>query len=137
MAAAPSATAIDGDSLRRGTEEMRLLGIDAPELHQTCHDERGRSWACGREAQAQLRTLLARGTVDCRANGRDRYGRALARCSAQGVTDVAEAMVRTGYAVDFMNGGYGSAEAEARAARRGIWRGDFERPADYRRRHPR
>ena len=34
----------------------------------------------------------------------------------------------------FMGGGYGVAEAEARAEKRGIWRGSFDRPQDWRRR---
>ena len=33
-------SAIDGDSLRSGTEEIRIMGIDAPELNQPCRDER-------------------------------------------------------------------------------------------------
>jgi endonuclease YncB( thermonuclease family) len=36
-----------------------------------------------------------------------------------------------------MQGGYQGAEAEARAAKRGIWAGDFERPQEHRRQHPR
>jgi endonuclease YncB( thermonuclease family) len=45
--------------------------------------------------------------------------------------------VREGHAVDYYQGGYQAAEREARTARRGLWRGDFERPQDWRRRHPR
>jgi endonuclease YncB( thermonuclease family) len=140
VAAKPPLTnvsAIDGDSLRSSTEELRIMGIDAPELSQTCRDERGRGWACGREARKQLSALIARGDVRCTPNGRDRYGRTLARCSARAVADIGDSMVRAGYAVDFMNGGYQTAEKEARSARRGIWNGDFERPADYRKLHPR
>ncbi|MEX2127120.1 MAG: thermonuclease family protein [Xanthobacteraceae bacterium] len=137
MAVRPNATAVDGDSLRVDGEETRLLGIDAPELFQTCRDERGREWPCGREAHAHLRTLVSRGTVDCASSSKDCYGRALARCSAGDIADVGEAMVRRGYALDFMGGGYQSTEAEARNAKRGIWRGEFERPADYRKRNPR
>ncbi|MCC6948694.1 MAG: thermonuclease family protein [Bradyrhizobiaceae bacterium] len=132
-----TATAIDGDSLRRGGEEIRLLGIDAPEYRQTCRDERGRDWACGREARAHLERLLSRGPAQCVPNGRDRYGRTLARCSAGNIADLGEAMVRAGYALDFMGGGYGAAEAAARAGGHGIWRGQFERPADWRRANPR
>jgi hypothetical protein len=32
---------IDGDSLRTGSEEIRPVGIDAPELRQTCRDGQG------------------------------------------------------------------------------------------------
>ena len=129
-------TAIDGDSLRAANEEIRLVGIDAPELFQTCRDERGGEWACGREAHALLRAFLSHGRVECAAASKDRYGRTLAICSAGPVIDVGEAMVRAGYAVDFMSGGYRGAEAEARAEKRGIWRGTFERPQDWRRRNP-
>jgi endonuclease YncB( thermonuclease family) len=129
--------AIDGDSLRYGGEEIRLLGIDAPEFHQTCLDERRRRWDCGRAARDELERLVARGAVQCRASGRDRYGRALAVCSAGRIGDLGEAMVRQGYAIDYMGGRYTAAEAEARAARRGLWRGEFERPQDWRRANPR
>lgn len=130
-------SAVDGDSLRAGREDVRLLGIDAPELFQTCRDGRGREWACGRAARDRLAALVAGGRVRCTSEGQDRYGRTLARCSAGPVGDIGETMIREGLAVDFMSGGYGGAEAEARAARRGIWAGSFERPQEWRRRNPR
>jgi endonuclease YncB( thermonuclease family) len=130
-------TAIDGDSLRTAGKQIRLTGIDAPELFQTCRDEHGGEWACGRHAHAFLRALVSRGTLTCTPNGTDRYGRTLATCSAGPVADVSDAMVRAGFAINFMNGGYQAAEAEARTAKRGIWSGEFERPQDWRRRHPR
>ena len=34
-------TAVDGDSLRKGGQDVRLHGIDAPELHQTCSRRNG------------------------------------------------------------------------------------------------
>jgi hypothetical protein len=54
--------------------------------------------------------------------------------------DIGEAMVREGLAINlsgFGEGRYADAESEARAARRGIWRGSFEPPADWRKQHPR
>jgi endonuclease YncB( thermonuclease family) len=133
----PNATAIDGDSLRLGDREIRLLGIDAPELFQTCRNEQGGEWACGREARSQLSELLFRDMVDCVSKAKDRYGRTLATCSAGSVADIGEAMVRAGYAVNFMSGGYQAAEAAARAEKRCIWRGAFERPQEWRRRNAR
>jgi endonuclease YncB( thermonuclease family) len=129
--------AIDGDSLRTSREDIRLLGIDAPELFQTCRDARGRQWACGREAHTKLKALVSRGDVRCTSTGRDRFNRVLAICSAGPVADVGEIMVRDGLAVDFMNGRYAGAEAEARRSRRGIWAGQFEQPQEWRRRNPR
>jgi len=128
-------TVVDGDSLRADGKNIRLIGIDAPELRQTCRDARGRDWACGRAAKARLVALVSSGDVACTARGRDRYGRTLAVCSGRGFADLGDTLVREGHAVDF--GGYFSAEQEARQARRGLWDGSFERPQDWRRSHPR
>jgi endonuclease YncB( thermonuclease family) len=129
-----SVRVVDGDSLRTANGEIRLLGIDAPELHQTCRDENGREWACGRAARDRLRALVGRRTLACASRERDRYGRALAVCAAGDIADLGETLVLDGYAVHY--GGstrrYAAAEAEARAARRGLWRGNFERPELWR-----
>jgi endonuclease YncB( thermonuclease family) len=138
-ASSARASVIDGDTLHMGVERIRLLGIDAPELSQTCGDEAARKWTCGREARERLIALVGRGEVNCAISSRDQYRRMLATCSAGPVADIGKALVREGYAVVYGRGpaSYPSAEAEARAARRGIWRGDFERPQDWRRRNPR
>lgn len=121
----------DGDSLVVGGARVRLLGIDAPELAQTCVSE-GRDHACGQEARAHLARLAATGAVSCETFGRDRYDRVLARCMA-GAIELNRAMVEAGWAVAY--GDYDDAEAEARRAGRGLWAGSFERPQDWRRSH--
>ena len=123
---------VDGDTLRIGNERIRLLGIDAPELSQTCRDAKGSAWACGGEASARLKTLAA-ADLTCTRRGLDRYGRTLAICRAGGV-DVGETLVREGLAVSY--GDYWFIEQTARLARRGIWQGDFVRPQDWRKRQP-
>jgi endonuclease YncB( thermonuclease family) len=130
---------IDGDTLRAAGGRIRLSGIDAPELSQTCRDAQAHEWSCGQAAKARLVELVSRGDVACAARGHDRYGRTLAVCSAGDVADLGAALVRDGYAVDYRrySSDYLAAEDEARAARRGIWQGDFERPENWRRRHPR
>lgn len=127
------AYAIDGDSLRLAGRELRLEGLDAPELNQLCERD-GRSYECGRAARRALALWLVQDNLTCRTNGEDRYGRALARCTAGGA-DINAALVREGLAVSF--GAYLVEEEEARTARRGLWAGTFERPADWRRAHPR
>ncbi len=132
---------IDGDSIRAANgAEYRIFGIDAPELHQTCKEANGKSWACGRAAKARLTVLMKGGNVTCEARDKDRYGRIVAVCSADGVPDLGEALVRQGYAIDLggaMGNPYQEAESQARAEKRGIWRGTFERPSDWRQAHPR
>jgi endonuclease YncB( thermonuclease family) len=131
------ARAIDGDSLRGSGGDIRIMDIDAPELRQTCRDAQGRNWECGRAAHQRLKELSEKGALACRERGRDRYGRTLADCTASGVRDIGETLVREGLAVDFGRGAYSAAEREARNARRGIWSGDFQRPQDWRRDNPR
>jgi len=131
---------IDGDTLRAGNgAEYRLYGVDAPELKQTCEEANGKTWLCGRAAKTKLTKLMKGGNVTCEEKTKDRHGRVIAVCSAEGVLDLGEAMVLAGYAVDLVSEGnpYKEAEKEARDAKRGIWRGTFEEPARWRRAHPR
>ncbi|HEY8277161.1 MAG TPA: thermonuclease family protein [Methyloceanibacter sp.] len=132
---------IDGDTLRVGDgSEVRLFGVDAPELHQTCEEANGKSWACGRAAKTRLTLLIKGGNVQCEERSKDRFGRVVAVCSAQGVPDLGQTLVRQGYAIDL--GGppgnpYNAEEEEAKTAKRGLWRGSFEPPWEWREAHPR
>ena len=133
--------AIDGDTLRSANAEVRIYGIDSPELDQTCTDQNGKDWSCGRDAQAKLKSLVARRAVDCTPKGHDKYNRTLAVCRTSATQDLGEALVREGLAVNFgvgdKPGPYESAQADAQAAKRGMWRGTFQQPADWRQAHPR
>jgi endonuclease YncB( thermonuclease family) len=125
-----AARAIDGDSLRLAGEELRLQGLDAPEFRQSCTDRSGRPVDCGRMARRALEVLLARGIVTCEIGKIDRYGRGLASCR-QGETDINATLVRDGHAVAY--GGYRAEEEQAKAAGRGLWALQFERPETWRR----
>jgi micrococcal nuclease len=71
-------TVTDGDTLRCGTERVRLIGIDAPELPGHCRHDRD----CVRgDAQASTRALAALvggRQVRLERHGTDGYGRTLA-----------------------------------------------------------
>ncbi|WP_395775030.1 thermonuclease family protein [Agrobacterium pusense] len=124
---------IDGDTLSKGKQRFRLLGIDAPELAQTCL-RGGESWPCGEEARRVLQRLAAPADFSCSGSSRDRYGRLLVYCSAGG-RDVSSDMVSAGFAVA---SGYFQFSSEQEAARRqalGIWAGEFEKPSQWRRDH--
>lgn len=123
---------IDGDSLMVGATEVRLHGIDAPELAQTCQ-RGGQPWNCGSEAANRLSKLVNGKQLICMVMGTDTHGRTLARCLV-GETDVNRTMVATGYALAYRrySTAYVSAEESARLARRGIWSGTFEQPSDVR-----
>lgn len=124
---------IDGDTLEMAGRRVRLRGMDAPEIAQTCL-RAGAVVRCGEEAREALAGLVRDREVACRASGLDRYGRELAVCRA-GAIDIGGALVRRGLAVAY--GGYQAEERAARAERVGLWAGSFERPADYRKLHPR
>ena len=123
---------IDGDSLMVGGTEVRLHGIDAPELTQTCQRDGG-TWACGSEAANRLAKLVDGKQVGCVTLGADIHGRTLARCRV-GETDINRTMVATGYALAYrrysMN--YVAAEESARASKCGIWAGTFMLPGQVR-----
>jgi endonuclease YncB( thermonuclease family) len=132
--------AADGDSFAIGSRKLRLYGIDAPELKQTCNDAAGQIWQCGAAAHGALITLLAQPGLTCQANAQDRFGRSLATCSAINTADIAAVQVRSGMAVSNEFNGireYGAEEDEARAAKIGIWQGSFDDPKEWRASHGR
>ncbi len=126
------ARAGDGDSLTIRETRVRLFGIDAPEFDQLCQ-RGGSKWECGREAADQLSRLVTGRHVFCLPVGTDQHERVLARCTA-GAVDVNRTMVASGYAVAFRrySTDYVTAEDSAKAARRGLWSGTFEMPAELR-----
>lgn len=75
---------IDGDTLHVDGERVRLVGIDAPELPGHCRP--GRRCVSGDPYLSKwaLEQLTLRRGVHCRPEGRDRYGRVLATCWADG-----------------------------------------------------
>jgi len=125
---------VDGDSIRIGGVSIRLQGIDAPEWDQTCTDQDGRTWACGRAATAQLKAFTRNQTLTCRPRVTDRYGRVVATCLLPDGADVNARLVRDGWAVVYDFGRtYAAEEDEAKAAKRGIWSGSFIYPSEWRR----
>lgn len=79
----------DGDSIRCGSERIRIENIDAPELPDSpkCHPRRSYAWCdyqAGYAARDALASFLSRGTVMVQRTGTDRYGRTLARVSVNG-----------------------------------------------------
>ncbi len=115
----------DGDTLRlRDGRRVRLVQIDAPELHGDCY---------GKAALAALRRLAPEGARvrlerDPRLDARDRYGRLLRYVLVAG-RNLNIVLVREGAASPYFyrseRGRYAqtllTAVDEARAARRGYW----------------
>ncbi len=72
--------------------------------------------------------------MTCEDLGRDRYKRIIARCTVAG-EDLEKWMVANGWALAYRRYSldYVDEEADARAARRGIWAGEFVKPWEWRR----
>ncbi len=126
---------VDGDTIEIGGERLRLEGIDAPETGQTCTTASGSTWKCGLAATQALRRLTDGKDVACDSRGRDKYGRMLGLCFADGVEINAD-LVRKGFAWAFVKYSalYVSDEALARSAKAGIWQGPATPAWDYRHR---
>jgi endonuclease YncB( thermonuclease family) len=129
---AGTARIIDGDTLALGEVKIRLHGIDAPEIAQTCSDTRGAIWTCGKWSKATLERL-ATGSVTCVQKDIDRYGRIVGTCFAQNV-NVNAAMVAKGAAFAYVqySRDYVSFEVEARRMAVGVWRSRVQAPSEYR-----
>ena len=127
------ARVIDGDTLDVGGVRVRLHGIDAPESEQRCRAA-GERWSCGREATHALAGLIGGKSIACEERDRDRYGRVVAVCSIAGI-DLNGWMVGEGWAFAYRrySNAYIAEESGARAARRGVWRGEVIPPWDWRR----
>lgn len=136
QAAAPisgRAVAVDGDTLEFDGKRVRLEGIDAPEIGQTCGRRLFGTWSCGRAAQRALDDLVHGRRIECESKGLDKYGRDLGICFVDG-RDINAELVRQGMAWAFVqySQSYVGAEAEARKSRAGIWQGHAEAPWTFR-----
>ena len=125
------ARVLDGDTLEIGSDRVRLWGVDAPEGKQTCLDG-SRRWPCGRRATQALAGRIDGRSVACEK--RDHDGRVIAVCR-HGGRDVNAWLVREGWALAYRRytRAYVKEESAAKAAKRGLWRGEFVPPWDWRR----
>lgn len=126
------AHAVDGDTLVLNEKQVRLAGIDAPELDQHCQRD-GQAWPCGEEAKRQLDSMMAGQTVYCQGEGEDPYGRLLGTCSANRM-NLNASMVEYGWATAYRaySDDYLAQEHRARSAKAGIWRSQFVLPEHHR-----
>jgi endonuclease YncB( thermonuclease family) len=126
------ASVTDGDTIQIHGQSIRLHAVDAPEGGQPCQLD-GKPWRCGSAAANALAEFLDRRTVTCEPRTRDRYGRTVAVCTVAG-QDVGAWLVREGWALAFRNysSDYVDEEKAARMASRGLWRGAFTPPWQWR-----
>ena len=127
---------IDGDTIDIAGQRIRIHGIDAPEAKQKCRDQ-DNYWQCGFEATNALAFFIAKNWVTCIQRDVDRYGRVVAACYAGGVGEpnIGKHMVQDGWALAYRrySKDFVGAEVEAQTSQRGMWRGKFVPPWEWRR----
>ena len=92
-AAAEGPRVIDGDTIVHRGQTIRIMGLDAPEVHHRCPAEK----ALAERARARLEQLLAEGFT-VREHGRDRYSRVLAEVFDARGMNVASVLIEDGLA---------------------------------------
>ena len=115
-----SALALDGGTIQIGNQQIRLSGIDAPDMSV---------WPWGQRSRAALDDLISGQTVNCQQRDIDRLDRPIALCGTSTVPDLGEAMLRAGHATVFraftattdLKLAYEAAEQSARQANAGVW----------------
>ncbi len=127
---------IDGDTVEVQGTVIRLYGIDAPELGQACRIG-AHAYDCGEISRTALLDLTAGISVTCALaptspEDGTQDGR-IGHCTADDY-DLSEGMAYTGWALALrrVSERYVTFEEGARAAGRGLWRGQFVAPWDWR-----
>ncbi len=135
---AATATVRDGGTLQLGSVSYRLDGIDAPAFDQLCIDEHADSWTCGIEARDQLTKLIGGRQVRCEDLGIDPTfkKRRIGICKVEGeAASLNQWLVGQGLAVNVETAAtsrFKTDEARAKDDRKGLWKGCFVAPREFR-----
>nr|WP_319948090.1 thermonuclease family protein [uncultured Shimia sp.] len=110
-----SAYVTDGDTIKIKNTQIRLFGVDAPELNHPY----------GKKAKWALHKLCKDQTITAKISDEDEYGRTVAHCYLPDGRDLSAEMVKQGLAIDwpkFSGGRYASLETTD--ARKKLWLAD-------------
>jgi endonuclease YncB( thermonuclease family) len=130
------ARVVDGDTFVINKSRVRLRGIDAFEMNQSCRDGKGNKYDCGKYAKSAMTSMINGRVVQCTGRSYDKYGRLIGTCTTVGNEDrdLGAELVRQGWALAYRSysGKYIRQEKEAHKAQRGAWVGSFEKPWKHR-----
>lgn len=129
---------VDGDTIElSGPQNIRLIGIDAPEGAQPCTAADGTAARCGAVSTAMAKAAFDGRKGQCEVEAYDRYDRPLAVCYVDG-RDINADLVTMGAARIYRGGmqhedaRYAEEQKEAVLLNRGIWAYVMDDPAVWR-----
>ena len=135
---------VDGDTVHINNFKLRLEGIDAPEMRQTCKKEKLKissvigytfyeDYYCGKVSKKNLDGKINGSKIKCVSSSKDRYKRYLATCFKDEV-NLNQWMVRNGHAVAYRRYSkkYIPDEDFAKENKLGLWQGKFLNPEKWR-----
>ena len=135
------ARVIDGDTIKIKNVNIRLFGIDAPEIKQSCKKiylsisifNFQKEYDCGKVSKKALSKKIQNKEIRCVSSTKDRYGRHIGICYLKD-RDINKWLVRNGYAVAYKKYSkkYVFEEKYANENKLGLWRGSFMRPEKWR-----
>ena len=110
----------DGDGIRVAGQEVRFIGLDAPEWDQYAEHQDGYWFNHGKHVKSALIQQIGGKHVHVSVEDTDQYGRLLGTVIYRG-RDIGEWLVGEGHAIAAYSGRYKRVERAAREARRGMW----------------
>ena len=123
---------VSGDTLTLNNRVIKLFGVAAPDISQTCADASGRGYKCGQQAIAWLSSWLADNEIKCHVLGQDDRGVLTAVCML-GPYDIGAALINAGWAVadTRQTQVYVPYQNQALTNTRGLWQGEVYMPWDW------
>ena len=130
-----NARVIDGDTININNNKIRLHGIDAPETKQTCKLD-SVDWFCGKQSTEELKKIINDQSVECTVSDIDIYNRYVAICLVNEL-NLNQWMVKNGWAIAYRyySTDYIIEEKYARDNKIGIWKSEFLKPYQYRKKN--
>ena len=119
-----SGSAVEGDVLSVNGQVVRLWGIDAPEVKQTCTTRFNKQYDCFTPSKNMLSSYIGTKQVTCYIRGQDSNGQKVGTCGVNGL-DLAALMVKSGWALAYidLSPQYVELEGIAQSEKRGLWGG--------------
>ena len=129
------ARVVTASTLRINGLNIKMYGVDAPDITQTCANHYGQGYYCGREARNWLQDWIENKEVTCHILGKVENNWATGACFVDNNKyDVGAVVVNAGWAVAYTKNTniYVGYENQARNNNRGLWAGTFYKPWDWR-----